>query len=563
MRFINNTYKLYLAFFLILIISVITFLPFFQKGFFSIHDDTQVARVYEMGKELKRGVFPVRWVEDLGYGYGYPIFNFYSPFPYYIGGILNILGFNALISTKLVFILAIILSGMSMFILVKDLFGTLSGIVSSVVYLYFPYHALNIYVRGDLDELWAYSFIPLVFFGMMKIFKTHNVRWSLITSIFLFLVIISHNLTSFMLLFFLLIFVAISVFYTKKKKKYLVLVSAACIGGLLASSFYSLPAVFESSSTNLSSQIGGGANFKDHFVCLSQFWESTWGFGGSAPGCIDGMSFRLGKLNIALVILSLVISLIKFNETRKNMFVVFSIFSLFISIFMMSSVSEIIWRTIPFASFLQYPWRFLNFTSLFVSVIVGFIFVEAFWFIKSRFLIFALTVLVIGLTIYNNSKLFTPQFLYLKDVNYYTNNSYLLWNVSKISDEYLPKNFIKPNSEHQIPKNPIEIVSGEAQLKIKQEDKIGVSGVINLEDNATIRINRTPSHSWDLKVNDRNTTFKIKNDGLYVDLTNGSYNISLKIRQTLLENISNLISLVTILTIIIGIIRWPFLRRIS
>ena len=34
---------------------------------FPIHDDTQVARVYEMGKALSDSMFPVRWVEDLGF----------------------------------------------------------------------------------------------------------------------------------------------------------------------------------------------------------------------------------------------------------------------------------------------------------------------------------------------------------------------------------------------------------------------------------------------------------------------------------------------------------------
>ena len=55
---------------------------------------------------------------------------------------------------------------------------------------------------------------------------------------------------------------------------------------------------FEMGYTNVSSQVGGGADFKDHFVCLSQFWNSLWGFGGSTKGCIDGLSFRLGKIYV-------------------------------------------------------------------------------------------------------------------------------------------------------------------------------------------------------------------------------------------------------------------------
>ena len=56
----------------ICILSFWTVKPLFAAGFFPIHDSTQVARVYEMGKALKDGVFPVRIVSDVGFGYGYP-----------------------------------------------------------------------------------------------------------------------------------------------------------------------------------------------------------------------------------------------------------------------------------------------------------------------------------------------------------------------------------------------------------------------------------------------------------------------------------------------------------
>ena len=92
----------------VLIFSVFTILPFLRSGFFPIHDDTQVARVYEMAKGLSDTMLPVRWSTDLGYGFGYPIFNFYDPLPYYIGGIIEIVGFNALLATKIMMELGVI-----------------------------------------------------------------------------------------------------------------------------------------------------------------------------------------------------------------------------------------------------------------------------------------------------------------------------------------------------------------------------------------------------------------------------------------------------------------------
>ena len=76
---------------LLLIFSFWAVRSLLESGYFPMHDDTQVGRIIAMGRALRNGQFPVRWVSDLGYGYGYPIFNFYGPLPYYLGGGLHML----------------------------------------------------------------------------------------------------------------------------------------------------------------------------------------------------------------------------------------------------------------------------------------------------------------------------------------------------------------------------------------------------------------------------------------------------------------------------------------
>ena len=86
---------------IVLLFSVIPILPLFHTGFFPMHDNTQVARVFEMGKALRDGMIPVRWAQDLGFGYGYPLFTFYAPLAYYVGGLFILLGLPALLATKI------------------------------------------------------------------------------------------------------------------------------------------------------------------------------------------------------------------------------------------------------------------------------------------------------------------------------------------------------------------------------------------------------------------------------------------------------------------------------
>ena len=164
-----NIFKKLLPFIIILFFSFWTIKPLFNTGFFPMHDDTQVARVFEMHKSIADGMIPVRRVSDLGYGYGYPIFNFYAPFAYYIGSLFMFLGFDALIATKLMIGLGTVLAGFFMYLFAKEFWGKNGAVVSATLYLFAPYHALNIYVRGAIAELWAYAFIPLVFFAIYKL----------------------------------------------------------------------------------------------------------------------------------------------------------------------------------------------------------------------------------------------------------------------------------------------------------------------------------------------------------------------------------------------------------
>ena len=77
--------------------------PLFAAPYFTHHDDVQVIRLYEMDKCFKDYQIPCRWVPDLGGLYGYPIFNYYAPLPYYFGELIYFVTHSLLISVKVMF----------------------------------------------------------------------------------------------------------------------------------------------------------------------------------------------------------------------------------------------------------------------------------------------------------------------------------------------------------------------------------------------------------------------------------------------------------------------------
>lgn len=78
--------------FLVLLSAFLASRWLFKPGYFSMHDDLQMMRQLQMEKCWQDRQIPCRWVPDMGYGFGYPLFNFYPPLPYYVGQVFRWLG---------------------------------------------------------------------------------------------------------------------------------------------------------------------------------------------------------------------------------------------------------------------------------------------------------------------------------------------------------------------------------------------------------------------------------------------------------------------------------------
>jgi len=538
---------------LLILISSIAIRPLFHEGFFPIHDNTQVARVYELYKSLSSGLVPVRWVADLGYGYGYPIFSFYAPLAYYIGASFIFLGLSALVATKIMIGLAVISAGITMYYLMREITDEWSGLIAGVLYVYAPYHALNLYVRGAVGELWAYAFIPLAFFGFLRIARSPS--WLSITLAVLGFsgVILSHNLTALMVSPFLLLLIVYLIYKNSSRYARLAIFSAFFLS-LAVSSWYWLPAIGEIQYVNVGSVIGGGSDYIDHYVCFSQLWTSQWGFAGSGPGCVDGISFQLGKIHILLAMFGIALS---FLLQKKRGTAVFIGVVLFLSVFLMLPISRPIWDSLGFMKYLQFPWRFLQLSMFFLSLLGGlgfYLFIK--YLIPAELKKPYLLLMTMGLTIIVVSfyaKLFKPQ-EYIEQYRDETNVAVLNWTISKISDEYLPPSFNKPRSEGDIPN--LSFKPNEVITIFQVEDSPGrlmlktTSGA-----NSRLTPNRAVFPGWEISLDNKPASF-VTDDGLYsIYIPAGEHVLRMEFIQTPLEKLANSISVVGITVLFIGIIR--------
>ncbi|MFV1917701.1 MAG: 6-pyruvoyl-tetrahydropterin synthase-related protein, partial [Patescibacteria group bacterium] len=169
----------------------------FQSGYFNMHDDLQMMRQLEMEKCFLDGQIPCRWVPDMGYGFGFPLFNFYPPLPYLMGQGIRLIGYSFVTTAKLMFALSFIVSGITMYLLAKDFFGRLGGVLSGVFYIWAPYYAVDVYVRGAMNEVWALAWFPLIFWAGYRLIiskKREGIRWIILLALAYFALFTSHNL---------------------------------------------------------------------------------------------------------------------------------------------------------------------------------------------------------------------------------------------------------------------------------------------------------------------------------------------------------------------------------
>lgn len=371
----NELIKKYLFLIVLIIIPILVGLPLLKSGYFSMHDDVQVMRLYEMEKCFKDGQIPCRWVPDMGAGYGHPLFNYHPVFVYYLGMFFRILNLTFIDTSKLLFFFSLVFSSLFMYLLAKDFFGKTAGIVAASMFLLAPYHAVDIYVRGALTESWGIALFPLILWAIYRFINTEKSIYFVLTIISVFFLLITHNTMPFL---FMPVAFLWALFWILIFRKYSIILKLiiSFVWALGLSSFFLLPSILEIKLAKLETMASGYYNYRDHFVSFFQlFLDRSWGYGSSRLGIEDGMSFQLGwpfwLLSVLCVLITLYAFVVKKNK-EKNIYLLIFFSVLFLgSIFMTHAKSYFLWQLIPGMGFVQFPWRFLSLSILAMSILVA------------------------------------------------------------------------------------------------------------------------------------------------------------------------------------------------
>lgn len=540
MQNLNSNLSKFIAKYWILLILILTIPAFWAllvPGYYGASDDLHIGWLHQLDKTIKLGQFPPRLVPDLSFGFGYPLFNFVFPLPFYLAEILHTFGLSLVDSIKGLFLLTIPLSAVFMYLLLREFIKPPLGLFGALLYVYTPYRALDLYIRGAIGEILSFVFLPLIILSIIKI-SNNNLRWIGIGALSIGALILTHNITAYMFIPFGVLLGVLLVFKNLKVIKSLIITIGL---GVLISIYFWLPALLDNAFMKYDTVF----NFVDHFPTIKQVILPYWGYGASVPGPNDGISFNIGVFNLLIVITALVVFLKfrnKFTALEKTIFFWLT-FTFGIAFFLMNYRSSFIWANAPLFGYFQFPWRFLILTTVLSPLfLIFFNKIE----IKSIWVILILPVLI-GISFHQ----FRPQDFLGRTDEYYLNRYIPM---PSASDEYkltqeeylrLPE-YTKIRPDRNYP----PIFGGDFDsLKIEKYDGMNLNALVSTKEQTILSYSKYYYPGWKAELDGKQIPISAGEPfgQINLSLPAGSHNVKINFTETPFKFFLDLISALSIL----------------
>jgi len=533
------------AFLILFILLILPLISLFHPGLPITHDgQDHVARIANFYLNLEQGNFVPRWAGNLNWGYGHPILEFLYPFSSYFASLVHFLGFSLVDSVKVVFGLGFFLSGLFMYLWLSSFLKRDASLFGTVLYVYAPYRFVDLYVRGAIGENSAFIWLPLLLLFTYKLSKNQNLINVFLASFTFALLILSHNALS-------LVFLPFVVFYgiylgmqLKNKKRFFSFFLILIILGLTLSAFFWIPSLMEGKYTLRS--VVRTVDFSDRFASLSALVWGPWSFGVNGK-----LTVQLGIVNWLALLFSPYL-LFKLYKEKNRAFLLIAgliIYSL-AAIFLMTNFSTFFWKHIPFLWDFQFPWRLLSIT-VFSTAVLGALLINEFSNNLRKIIItFGILIIVLISSGYwnangylnKNEAFFTGIYNSTTD----TGESAPIWSVRFMEQRW---------------NNPLEVIDGNAVIKNISRSQTLHKYKIQVNKRTLFRENTLYFPGWEISANGKVLPLEFQNMNyrgimtFYLD--KGDYSVSVNYKETKIRNLSNMVSLIGLVIIVL----FPFVLK--
>ncbi len=536
---------------LIFLVTLIIFLNLFINPRYYGHDTIfHTANIIELSKTINiKNILGNNIISLKSNPFGYGTWLFYPKLPHLLGAYLYKI-FDIYTSMKIVYFIITFLSAITIYVLSKKIFNNKKiAFLSSIIYITIPYHICEIYIRDAFAENFMFLAVPLIFLGLYNLLDNDYKKFYIYFILGYVIGMYSHLVS----MVFCTIFVALFIlyhhkyFFSKEKIKSLFISTIIVIGltlpfltTVIEYKLLNEYTVFLSDSfTNRATLVYRSISFKDLFM--------------GKPIYDDIMPY----FNIMTIILTLITTIqVILNKTKYKSKLLPML--LYIILLINLVCSKLIWNNIPeIFLMLQFPWRLLVFMSVFISLYAP---------------VCLLTDLKINIPKIFNKIIYSMIICLVliegvNNIKYYSNEEYTEDYVlsSKLAmgyqQEYLP---LKTNNARYfrttyLEKRKMEIVSdNNTKISIISSSFPNLKfEVKKLKEKTKIEIPRIYYLDYILKDKDGNKVklTMSKYGMLEADIIKeGKYELYHK--NTLIETISNIIGVATLIFVIYKLVGW-------
>lgn len=536
---------------LIFLVTLIIFLNLFINPRYYGHDTIfHTANIIELSKTINiKNILGNNIISLKSNPFGYGTWLFYPKLPHLLGAYLYKI-FDIYTSMKIVYFIITFLSAITIYVLSKKIFNNKKiAFLSSIIYITIPYHICEIYIRDAFAENFMFLAVPLIFLGLYNLLDNDYKKFYIYFILGYVIGMYSHLVS----MVFCTIFVALFIlyhhkyFFSKEKIKSLFISTIIVIGltlpfltTVIEYKLLNEYTVFLSDSfTNRATLVYRSISFKDLFI--------------GKPIYDDIMPY----FNIMTIILTLITTIqVILNKTKYKSKLLPML--LYIILLINLVCSKLIWNNIPeIFLMLQFPWRLLVFMSVFISLYAP---------------VCLLTDLKINIPKIFNKIIYSMIICLVliegvNNIKYYSNEEYTEDYVlsSKLAmgyqQEYLP---LKTNNARYfrttyLEKRKMEIVSdNNTKISIISSSFPNLKfEVKKLKEKTKIEIPRIYYLDYILKDKDGNKVklTMSKYGMLEADIIKeGKYELYHK--NTLIETISNIIGVATLIFVIYKLVGW-------
>lgn len=349
-------------FVVIIFVALLIGLPLLSSKLDVYCDDgiQHIARAYGTAEALKENFLFPNVISSFTNSYGYSWNLFYGPLTTYGIIAIRFIVRNYIVAYKIFVLISMFLSGYFMYKFMRNLTRNSEvALLSSILYMSFPYHLTDLYTRNAVGEFASFMFIPLVFLGLYNLFNTSDKNYYL--AVGAIGLILTHNLSTVIVAIFGFIYLLVNIDRLKDSKVRKGLLINICFI-LLVTSFYWVPLietklaadyqVYEAGMMSTSEKTAGhGLNFTQLFVTSND---------GSA------FVFELGP-HILIILAFSVMALNSLKPELKKTYIFLLICGL-VTLWM--STKYFPWKYLPEQlSIIQFPWRMLMMSAFFLSAV--------------------------------------------------------------------------------------------------------------------------------------------------------------------------------------------------